>query len=50
VVGSRHPAAAVGTPMCARGPSARLAGNKRHHREGRLQVGFGQIYALFLVR
>jgi hypothetical protein len=41
VVGNMHPAAAVGTPMFARGPSARSAGDKRHHREGRLQVGFG---------
>ncbi len=51
VVGiSRHPAAAAGTPMCGRDPSARSAGDKRQRREGRLQVGFGQIYALFLVR
>jgi hypothetical protein len=41
VVGSRHPAAAAGTPMC---------GDKRQRREGRLQVGFGQIYALLLAR
>jgi hypothetical protein len=34
--------------MCGRDPSARSAGDKRHRREGRLQVGFGQIYALFL--
>jgi hypothetical protein len=50
VVGSRHPAAAAGTPMCGRDPSARSAGDKRQRREGRLQVGFVQIYALFLVR
>jgi hypothetical protein len=50
VVGTRHPAAAAGTPMCGRDPSARSAGDKRQRREGRLQVGFGQIYALFLAR
>ena len=36
--------------MCGRDPSARSAGDKRQRREGRLQVGFGQIYALFLAR
>jgi hypothetical protein len=41
VVGSRHPAAAVGTPMCGRDPSATSAGDKQQRREGRLQVGFG---------
>jgi hypothetical protein len=43
----------MGTPMCGRdGPSACSAGDERHQREGRLQVGFGfgQIYALFLAR
>ena len=50
MVGSRHPAAAAGTPMCGRDPSARSAGDKRQRREGRLQVGFGQIYAPFLAR
>jgi hypothetical protein len=48
VIDSRHPAAAVGTPICARGPNARSAGDKRYHREGRLQVGFGRIYAVFI--
>jgi hypothetical protein len=36
--------------MCGRDPSARSAGDKRQRREGRLQVGFGQIYAPFLAR
>jgi hypothetical protein len=48
VVDTRHPAAAVGTAMCGRDPSARSAGDKRHRREGRLQVGFGRIYAVFI--
>jgi hypothetical protein len=48
VVDSRHPAAAVGTPMCGRDPSARSAGDKRHRREGRLHVGFDRIYAVFI--
>jgi hypothetical protein len=48
---ARHPAAAMGTPMCGRdGPSACSAGDERHQREGRLQVGFGRIYALFWAR
>ena len=50
MVGRRHPAAAAGTPMCGRDPSARSAGDKRQRREGKLQVGFGQIYAPFLAR
>ena len=36
--------------MCGRDPSARSAGDKRQRREGRLQVGFGQIYAPFLAK
>jgi hypothetical protein len=50
---ARHPAAAMGTPMCGRdGPSACSAGDKRHQRGGRLQVsfGFGRKNALFLAR
>ena len=50
MVGSRHPAAAAGTPMCGRDPSARSAGDKRQRRGGRLQVGFGKIYAPFLAK
>jgi hypothetical protein len=34
--------------MCGRDPSARSAGDKRHRREGRLQVSFGRIYAVFI--
>ena len=36
--------------MCGRDPSARSAGDKRQRRGGRLQVGFGKIYAPFLAR
>jgi hypothetical protein len=63
VVGSRHPAAAAGTPMCGRDPSgarARSAGDKRQRAAQGGQIAgwfwpdtrpvFGQIYAPFLAK
>jgi hypothetical protein len=52
VVDNRHPAAAVGTPMCGRDPSARSAGDNRHQRAGwrlaAIRCSQLKIYAVFI--